>query len=162
MLALQFSLKRMKSIKAALAVAAALLAIVCVIATARILDKPPQSVNGLSLTVKNGDYDAFFSQLGLEADTESVIKKSITIPCEFNKTYEAYNELQQKSGLDLSMYRGEKAEMLTFPMKSESGGFAVLLVHDGRIIGGHLTNGEYGGEMLPLVVFDKDENGTTG
>ena len=161
MLALQFSLKKSKIITAVLAVVGTILAIVCFTATVRLLDKPSQSVNGLSLNVENGDYQAFFGQLGIEADTDNISRKSVTIPCEFKKTYEEYNELQKRSGLDLSRYRGEKAELLTFPVKSDKAGFASVLVCKGRVIAGHLTNGEYGGEMLPLFL-KTDEDGTTG
>ena len=162
MLALQFSLKKSKIITAVFAIVGTILAVVCFTATVRILDKPSQSVNGLSLNVENGDYGAFFGQLGIEADTDNISRKSVTIPCEFNKTYEAYNELQNRAGLDLSGYRGKKAEMLTFPISSNKADTAVLLVLDGRVIGGHLTNREYGGEMLPLIVLKADEDGTTG
>ena len=74
----------------------------------------------------------------------------ITIPEEFNSNTENYNELQKQIGLDLSPYKGQKAERLTYSLEGESCSYAVLLVNNGRLIGGHLTNRVYGESARPL------------
>lgn len=74
----------------------------------------------------------------------------ITIPEDFNSNTENYNELQKQIGLDLSPYKGQKAEKLTYSLKGENASYAVLLVNNGRLIGGHLTNRVYGERARPL------------
>ncbi len=104
-----------------------------------------------STVIKDGGYSAFFAQLGLDADNAPVTEKAVTIPDGFNQTYEAYNVLQKHAGLDLSPYKGKRATLMTFQLRGAAANTAVLLVKDGRVIGGHLTNGEYGSEDLPLI-----------
>ena len=84
-------------------------------------------------------------------------KRHITIPKTFNHTYEAYNELQRQGGFDLEPYRGKNADMLVYTLGGDSPACAVVLLCGGKVIGGHLTDGEYGSENLPLLSY-----GTTG
>ena len=74
----------------------------------------------------------------------------ITIPEDFNSVTEKYNEVQKQTGLDLTPYKGQKAQRFTYSVNAENAAFAVLLVSDGRLIGGHLTNRVYGEGVRPL------------
>lgn len=82
----------------------------------------------------------------------------ITIPENFNSITEKYNETQKQIGLDLSPYKGQKAQRLTYSVNGENASYAVLLVNNGRLIGGHLTNRVYGEGVMPLT---GNKNGTT-
>ncbi len=95
--------------------------------------------------------DGFLEQFSLEAVPETAKVRSVTIPMEFNNTYNQYNELQKKIGLDLSRYKGRTAEEITYELKNSEIKYAVLLVYEDRVIGAHLTNGEYGQSNLPLI-----------
>ena len=95
--------------------------------------------------------DGFVEQFSLEAISETAKTRSVTIPMEFNDTYNQYNELQKKIGLDLNRYKGRTAEEITYELKNSEIKYAVLLVYEGRVIGAHLTNGEYGQSNLPLI-----------
>lgn len=156
MFAVQFSVKNSKKLFfIALAMITAL-AVACVAAAVITLEKPSytahsDSAGDYSLLIKNGDYGAFFSQLGLHIDEEQKTEKSVTIPNDFDEVYSDYNELQKAAGLDLSGFKGSQASLLTFPLKDGAEGYAVILVCKDRVIGGHLTNGEYGSKMLPLT-----------
>lgn len=86
---------------------------------------------------------------GIE-NAELTESEEITIPEDFNSVTENYNELQKQIGLDLAPYKGKRAERLIYSLKGEKASCAVLLVCDGRLIGGHLTNREYGGSAMPL------------
>ena len=151
-----FNIKPFRRKRLLIAIAAVVLAtaITCTVAAILHEEKPADKAQGskgeYSLVVENGEYREFFSQLGIDSEAQPNDIRSVTIPSEFNKTYEDYNELQRRAGLDLSRYKGEQAQLLTFSISSKETPLAVLLVKDGRVIGGHLTNGEYGGEMLPL------------
>lgn len=95
--------------------------------------------------------EGFLEQFSLEAVSEPTIVRSVTIPAEFNDTYSRYNELQKKIGLDLSRYKGRTADEITYELKNSETKYAVLLVYEDRVIGAHLTNGEYGQSNLPLI-----------
>ena len=84
-------------------------------------------------------------------------QRQITVPKSFNQTYEAYNALQRQAGFDLEPYRGKTADMLTYTLSGDSPAYAVVLLCGGKVVGGHLTDGEYGSENLPLLSY-----GTTG
>ena len=156
MFAIGFSVRNSKKLFfIALAVITAL-AVACVAATVFMLENPSytahsNSAGDYSLLIKNGDYEAFFSQLGLNADQEQKNEKSVIIPADFDEVYLEYNELQKAAGLDLSDYKGRKASCIKFPLKSGAANYAVILVCEERVIGGHLTDGEYGSKMLPLT-----------
>ena len=94
---------------------------------------------------------------GIE-DAELEESDEITIPEDFNSITEKYNETQKQIGLDLSPYKGQKAQRLTYSVNGENASYAVLLVNNGRLIGGHLTNRAYGEGVLPLT---GNKNGTT-
>ena len=93
----------------------------------------------------------FLEQFGLSADENSAQTQAVTIPSSFNSTYEKYNDIQKKIGLDLCRYSGKSVKKITYTLKNSSTQYAVLLVYGGKIIGAHLTNGEYGQSNLPLV-----------
>lgn len=84
-------------------------------------------------------------------------QRQITVPKSFNQTYEAYNALQRQAGFDLEPYQGKTADMLTYTLSGDSPAYAVVLLCGGKVVGGHLTDGEYGSENLPLLLY-----GTTG
>lgn len=84
-------------------------------------------------------------------------QRQITIPPVFNQTYEAYNALQQQAGFNLEPYQGKTAEMLVYTLSGDSPAYAVVLLCEGKVVGGHLTDGEYGSDNLPLL-----QHGTTG
>lgn len=74
----------------------------------------------------------------------------ITIPEDFNSITEKYNETQKQIGLDLSPYKGQKAQRFTYSVNGENASYAVLIVNNGCLIGGHLTNRVYGEGVMPL------------
>ena len=93
----------------------------------------------------------FLEQFSLEVVPDTAQTETVTIPMEFNDTYNQYNELQKKIGLDLSRYKGRVAEEITYELKNSETKYAVLLVYENIVIGAHLTNGEYGQSNLPLI-----------
>ena len=94
---------------------------------------------------------------GIE-NAELTESDEITIPENFNSITEKYNETQKQIGLDLSPYKGQKAQRLTYSLNGDKASCAVLLVNNRRLIGGHLTNRVYGEGVLPLT---GNKNGTT-
>lgn len=154
MFAIPVSVKRCK--KVLLIAAAVLLAVGGMFAAAAALRQPPSSAESAggcryATDVSGGDYAAFFRQLNLSAAEVPSTRETVRIPGEFNDVYTAYNELQRQSGLDLTPYRGKEALRLTFSLHNSRLPYATLLVYGGRVIGGHLTSGEYGSVLQPLT-----------
>lgn len=91
----------------------------------------------------------FFTQLGIAVDENTEICDSVKIPDSFNAVYEKYNSLQKKIGLDLKPYSGKTAERFTYKTKDNKN-YVIILIYNGNIIGGHMTDGVWGSENYPL------------
>lgn len=98
---------------------------------------------------------AFLAERGIEADFDKAESEKIIIPDDFNSIYEKYNDLQTQNGFDLRPYKGKRAEKVTVELAGGKPRFAVLLVVKDKVIGAHLTNGEYGDENLSLSDYGK-------
>lgn len=84
----------------------------------------------------------YLESFGWEVERGSSEKMEITIPLNFNKTYEDYNKIQLSQGFDLIEYAGKKVEcfiynITNYPNYSDDIR-ANLLIYDGKIIGGNI------------------------
>lgn len=103
----------------------------------------------------NAQRVAFIKSLALVPDEDNAEKKQITIPETFSAVYSNYNDLQKKSGYDLSAYKGASALVYTYPVgkisqENDDEYYVNLIVYKGRIIGGDICSRNFNGEMLPL------------
>lgn len=100
--------------------------------------------------------ESFFSQFGLNVDFSGCIEREIIIPEEFDSVYEEYNNLQKSQGLDLSKYKGQKAQQRIYPIITDNRReyYAVLIVIKDKVVGGHLNTG---GVDEPLLNFLGDK-----
>jgi len=89
--------------------------------------------------------EQFLNSVNLFIDQKNISSKEITLPASFNKIYSAYNSLQKKSGFDLTKYKGENATLYNYI--TNDGSKVELIVHKGRIIGGHI---DVFGKQKPL------------
>lgn len=156
MFVLNFKVAPSKKLAVFFSAASLLTAIVCIICMMSVQNSFPDTatcdeVGSYSLTFQKEDDGAgFLEQFGLSVD-KLVDNSEVKIPSEFNDTYNEYNKLQNEIGLDLEKFRGKTAQKITCRLKDSSTQFAVLLVYKEKVIGAHLTNGEYGSKNLPLV-----------
>ncbi len=100
------------------------------------------------------DRVTFAKSLGYSISEQYETKKEIVIPSVFSDVYENYNALQKNNGFDLSAYKGEQAEVYTYPVTNHPEGDGVMMniiVCKGRIIGGDICSAEYDGFMTGLV-----------
>ncbi len=109
---------------------------------------------------KDGDTNkkrlSFISSLRLGQCDTTPTEKAITVPTVFSGAYESYNGIQKAAGYDLSTYKGRKATLYTYALSN--GDYTVnLIVLNGRIIGGDISDAEYGGDILPLKCYGKDK-----
>lgn len=93
---------------------------------------------------------SFLKQFGYTAVADSAESRRVTIPAEFNDAYEEYNNLQKQIGLNLEKFKGKTASEVRFELENSEEKYAVLLIYNEKVIGAHLTNGEYGQSNLPL------------
>lgn len=145
--------KKAFAIFAALSVTVAIVCIICMISVQNSLPDTAtcDELGSYSLKCdKDDEQCAFLEQFGLSSEkiTDSC---EVTIPSDFNATYEEYNNLQKSIGLDLEKFKGKSAQKVTYELDTGKTKYAVLLIYKGKVIGGHLTNGEYGSENLPLI-----------
>lgn len=155
MFVFNFKIKAKKIIIAA-AVLSVAAAVICTAVTVAVNSELPDTAvsdktGEYSIVLNDGEEGKFLEQFGMETADSKTEKRSVVIPSEFNKYYEEYNELQKKIGLDLGKFKGKEVTEITVPLEKPKNYNAVLLVYKDRVIGGHITNGEYGSENLPLV-----------
>lgn len=158
MFVLDFKVKAGKKAKIILAASSLAVAVVCIVCMVSINShKMPNTatcdeIGTFSLNAETDEKQCeFLNKFGFTAEKNSACVKNVTIPEKFNKTYENYNMLMKKCGLDLSAYSGRQVKMVTYRLKNAKAEYAVLLIYKNRVIGAHLTNGEYGQNNLPLV-----------
>lgn len=151
-----FKVTDSKKVFAIFAVASVAVAVVCIISMISVQNSLPDTATCDELGCyslqcdKDDEQSTFLEQFGLSSEkiTDSC---EVTIPTDFNDTYEQYNELQKEIGLDLEKFKGKSVQKITYELKNCKTKFAVLLIYKGKVIGGHLTNGEYGSENLSLI-----------
>lgn len=155
MFVFNFKIKAKKTVILA-AVLSVTAAIICTAVTVAINSRLPDTAvsdktGEYSLALNDGEEKKFLEQFGVETADAKPEKRSVVIPSDFNKYYEEYNELQKKIGLDLAKFKGKEVTEIIVPLEKPKDNNAVLLVYKNRVIGGHITNGEYGSKNLPLV-----------
>jgi len=108
--------------------------------------------------VRNNDQRLeYIASFGWSVEPEPVEIIEVIIPREFDELYEAYNQIQQQDGFDLTRYQGRRAMRYTYvvtnyPDQPEDVRLN-LLVRDNRVIGGDVympgPNGFMHGLSLP-------------
>lgn len=108
------------------------------------------------------DRQKFMSEMGWKVSEEYTSCKVVSIPEDFNDTYESYNELQKDQGFNLKKYKGEMVEIYTYevynyPGKSENV-VINLMVFEGKLIGGDVSCNELDGFMQGLKNSNADDS----
>lgn len=95
---------------------------------------------------------SFLAQYGWDVDTEPVTVQQVTLPeNEDNEAFAHYNELQKSQGFDLLAHAGKTAtryvyELLNYP-DAKGPVYVTLLVCEGKIVGGDVTDTGPGGKL---------------
>ena len=156
MFVLNFKIADSKKVFAIFAVASVAVAIICIICMISVQNNLPDTATCDELGCyslecdKNDGQCTFLEQFGLSS-LKITDSREVEIPTEFNKTYAEYNELQKSIGLDLEKFKGKSVQKVTYELENSKTKYAVLLIYKGKVIGGHLTNGEYGSKNLPFI-----------
>ncbi len=107
----------------------------------------------------NSDKDrcvGMLSQYGWQVDETPQDIQKVTIPPNFDKVYERYNELQLRSGLDLQPYRGKSGTRYTFiitnyPVDVGETVYANVITIDGEPVAGDIMTVSLSGFMHGLA-----------
>lgn len=88
---------------------------------------------------------AYLASFGWSVDAQAKQTQQVKIPdTAENEVFARYNELQISQGFDLTKYAGKEVtryvyEVLNYP-EAKGPVYASLLVHDGKIVGGDITD----------------------
>lgn len=141
MFVLTAKLSKTKLIAAGVILLAAILLII-LLATAGGSDAPSGSA---PIGETNDDRVAYLATFGWSVNAEPTQTQKVKIPdTAENKVFARYNDLQKSQGFDLTDYAGKEVmryvyEILNYPDASAPV-YASVLVCDGRVIGGDITN----------------------
>lgn len=96
-----------------------------------------------------GERVEFLRQFGWEVDLEPVEIAEVTVPEEFDKVYQSYNELQKKQGFDLSKYAKKNVQRYTYRITNYDGYegevLVSILVYKNKVIGGDVCSADANG-----------------
>ncbi len=97
---------------------------------------------------------AFIAQSGFSAAHTPETTEQKRIPPVLGGTFARLNELLKSQGFDLSLYRGEAAEIRRYPLEDSPGGEKglrlVLILSGEKIAGAYLERSSPGGEIFSL------------
>jgi len=96
----------------------------------------------------------YIKKLGYYVNETALSSKEITVPQQFGEVYSRYNETQKQAGFDLSDYKGAKATVYCYELSFDSDVNVHLIVSEGIIIGGDISEIKIGGQMKPLLKND--------
>lgn len=134
------------------------LLVLAVAAAVFLLGKAKQEADSDRFFAMSGNAERveFLNRQGYIVKPDAVRREEVTVPSEFNDTYQSYVEMQQTQGLDLAEHKGDKATLfsyavLNYPEYSENV-FADLLVADNKLIACQLRyDDEENGFVKPLI-----------
>jgi len=103
-------------------------------------DQPTAATN----VSDNDSRIAFLQGFGWQVSTSPVSSGQVKIPDTQSAVYQRYNELQKSQGYDLSKYAGQTVMRYVYKITNYPGAtdpvYATVLVFQGQIIGGDVTN----------------------
>ena len=103
----------------------------------------------------NEERVAYLRSFGWEPSDTPAVEMEVQIPKEFDAAYEEYNSLQQRQGLDLTKYRGKRAQLYTYPLANyptgQEGVTASIVLYKDRVIAADISSPEADGFIHGLV-----------
>lgn len=114
----------------------------------------------------NEERVAFLASYGWNVNVEPVEAQKVKIPdTPDNEVFARYNELQLSQGFDLTQHAGKEVmryvyEILNYPNATEPV-YASVLVYDGIIIGGDITNTAPNGVVHGFALPSQNSAGET-
>lgn len=92
----------------------------------------------------NADRVALLNDFGWQVDETPVKTQKVIIPADASDVFSKYNQLQQSQGYDLTPYAGKEATRYVYTVTNfdnpKGTVYATLLVYNGQVIGGDITD----------------------
>ena len=105
----------------------------------------------------NEDRVAFIEGFGIRVKSEPVREETFTMPDDFDRVIEGYNQIQKAQGLDLGKYTRKRVTHYAYEVTNYDTDAAVyvnLIVYRNRIIAADISSADGGGFVSSLVDFD--------
>lgn len=91
----------------------------------------------------------FLRSFDWEVETTPIEEVEVTIPAEFDKIFQSYNELQKKQGFDLSKYHKKQVKRYTYRVTNYpdyvGDVYVSILMYRNRVIGGDVSSADSNG-----------------
>lgn len=126
-------------------IAAGLILVAVIVAIVMLISGGTDSAPSLHKGATDAQRAAYLATYGWSINVQPKETQTVTIPdTEDNKVFARYNDLQLNQGFDLRPYAGKEVtrivyEILNYP-NATAPVLAGLLIHDGLIIGGEITD----------------------
>lgn len=135
----------------------AVVVVIAIVVIGKIKDKGEE--NGMIPGETVEQREEYLRSVGIQVDPTSAVAE-VKVPEEFDERFTQYNEMLKTTGFDLSGLKGQTVKKCTYTITNRpelgSGATAILLVYEGKIVGGHLLVGD-DGTLQPLY-----QTGTAG
>ncbi len=105
----------------------------------------------------NEDRVKFINSFGIEVKAEPTSEESFTVPDNFDRIIEGYNQVQKTQGLDISKYKGKRVTHYAYEVTNYDYPGTVyvnLIVWRSKIIAADISSMADGGFLSSLVDFD--------
>ncbi len=102
----------------------------------------------------NTDRIAFIRQFGVEVNEEPIETVEFSVPKDFDRIINGYNEIQRMQGLDLSKYKNKKVIRYTYTVKTGADAEPVnvnLIVYRNTVIACDMSSASPDGFVKPLI-----------
>ena len=105
----------------------------------------------------NEDRVAFIEGFGIKVNPEPKREETFTMPEDFDRVIQGYNQIQKSQGLDLTKYTRKRVTHYSYLVTnydSEGAVYVNLLVYRNRIIAADISSLDGGGFIYALTDFD--------
>lgn len=105
----------------------------------------------------NEDRIAFIEGFGIKVDQKAVSEETFTMPDDFDRVIQGYNQIQKKQGLDLTKYQRKRVSHFAYRVTNydcEGTVYVNLIVYRNRIIAADISSLDNGGFVSALTDFD--------
>ena len=93
----------------------------------------------------------FLTDFGWDVTASPVESSQVKIPQETTEVFDRYNALQKSQGYDLSKFAGKTVMRYVYKINNHPGstgpGYATVLMHKNKVIGGDVTDTSSGGRI---------------
>lgn len=106
----------------------------------------------------NEDRVAFIESFGIKVKGEPISEETFTMPDNFDRVIQGYNQIQKMQGLDLTKYERKRVTHYTYEVinyDTDAKVYVNLLVYRNRIVAADISSMDNGGFVKALTEVDQ-------